>query len=76
MSGLIENLVSDKKIAAKLSLSLIAVAEGMSLFSVFFARRANLCGNIVFNILLFIVSDILLIMFSVFYNYLLTITQL
>ena len=42
---LIENIVSDKKTAAKLSLSLIAVAEGMSLLSVFF-RKNGLCTGI------------------------------
>ena len=45
MSTLIENIVSDKKTAAKLSLSLIAVAEGMSLLSVFF-RKNDLCIDI------------------------------
>jgi AcrR family transcriptional regulator len=51
MSVLFENLVSDKKTAAKLSLSLIAVAEGMSLFSVFF-RKNDLCTDIDFPMMM------------------------
>jgi len=48
---LMEDIVSDKKTAEKLSLSLIAVAEGMSLFSVFFSKN-NLCIDIDFSMMM------------------------
>jgi hypothetical protein len=48
MRSIIENFVSDKKTAARLSLTLIAIAEGMSLFSIFF-KRNDLCTDIDFR---------------------------
>jgi len=47
LHSLIENFVSDKKTAARMSLTLVAIAEGMSLFSIFF-RRNELCTDINF----------------------------
>lgn len=48
MCALIENFVSDKKTAARMSLTLIAIFEGMSLFSIFF-KRNGLCTDIDFQ---------------------------
>ena len=47
MSSLLENIVSDKQMASKLGLSLIAISEGLSLLSVFFSR-SDLCTTIDF----------------------------
>ena len=47
MSALIAHFVRDKQTALRLSLTLIALTEGMSLFSVFF-RPSDLCHDIDF----------------------------
>lgn len=46
-STLLENVIDDKKLASKVSLSLMAISEGFSLFSVFFSKN-DLCTNIDF----------------------------
>jgi len=51
MSALVENFVSDKKTADRLSLTLIALAEGMSLFSIFF-RRSDLCTDLDYQVMM------------------------
>lgn len=48
LSSLLENIVNDKQMTLKMSLSLIAISEGFSLFSVFF-RKSDLCTTIDFQ---------------------------
>jgi len=45
MHALVENIVTDKKKAERISLTVLAIAEGMSLFSIFFNRN-QLCTDI------------------------------
>ena len=45
MRALVENIVSDKKKAERISLTVLAIAEGLSLFSIFF-NRSQLCTDI------------------------------
>ena len=42
--ALVENIVSDKKTTERISLTVLAIAEGMSLFSIFFNRN-QLCTD-------------------------------
>jgi AcrR family transcriptional regulator len=45
MNALVKDIVSDKKTAKRLSLTVLAIAEGLSLFSIFFNRN-QLCTDI------------------------------